>query len=263
MNERVFFDILLISWFVLAAALFMALFFIVAPYGRHTRRSWGPAIGDKLGWIVMEAPSPILFAAFFALGIKSVSLTAVAFLVLWEAHYVHRAFIYPFSRRAGASGMAVTVVSMGFLFNIGNAYLNGRYLFTLSGGYDNAWLMTPQFIIGAALFIIGFVINRKADDDLRNLRKPGESGYKIPDGGLTAGYRAPTISGRLLPGWDGRWLPGRCRGWRLPCLRWLTWRRGLGRIICGIRGSSRTTHRRGKHLFLQCGYLGDFICPPL
>jgi 3-oxo-5-alpha-steroid 4-dehydrogenase 1 len=202
MREQSFFNILLVSWFVLAVAIFIALFFIVAPYGRHTRRNWGPAIGDKLGWIVMEAPSPVLFAAFFVLGIKSISLTAVAFLILWEAHYVHRAFIYPFSRRAGASGMAVAVVGMGFLFNIGNAYLNGRYLFTLSGGYDNVWLLTPQFIVGAALFIIGFVINRKADYDLRNLRKPGESGYKIPDGSLYRWISCPNYFGEIVT-WVG------------------------------------------------------------
>jgi 3-oxo-5-alpha-steroid 4-dehydrogenase 1 len=213
MREQAFFNILLVSWFVLAAAIFVALFFIVAPYGRHTRRNWGPAVGDKLGWIVMEAPSPILFAAFFALGIKSVTVTAIAFLVLWEVHYVHRAFIYPFSRRAGASGMAVAVVSMGFLFNIGNAYLNGRYLFTLSGGYDNGWLLTPQFICGAALFITGFIINRKADDDLRNLRKPGESGYKIPDSGLYRWISCPNYFGEILT-----WVGWAVATWSLPGL---------------------------------------------
>jgi len=213
MSEQAFFNILLVSWFVLAAAIFVALFFIVAPYGRHTRRSWGPSIGDKLGWIVMEAPSPILFAAFFALGVKSISITAIAFLILWEAHYIHRAFIYPFSRRAGASGMAVAVVSLGFLFNIGNAYLNGRYLFTLSGGYDNGWLLTPQFICGAALFVAGFIINRKADDDLRNLRKPGESGYKIPDGGLYRWISCPNYFGEILT-----WIGWAVATWSLPGL---------------------------------------------
>jgi len=213
MSERVFFNILLISWFVLAAVIFAALFFIVAPYGRHTRRNWGPAIGDKLGWIVMEAPSPVLFAVFFVLGIKSITITAIAFLILWEAHYVHRAFIYPFSRRVGASGMAVAVVAMGFMFNIGNAYLNGRYLFTLSGGYSNAWLMTPQFICGAALFVAGFIINRKADDDLRNLRKPGESGYKIPDGGLYRWISCPNYFGEILT-----WIGWAVATWSLPGL---------------------------------------------
>jgi 3-oxo-5-alpha-steroid 4-dehydrogenase 1 len=213
MNEPVFFNILLISWFVLAAIIFVSLFFIIAPYGRYTRKSWGPAIGDKLGWIVMEAPSPILFAMFFMLGIKSITLTAIAFLVLWEAHYVHRAFIYPFSRRAGASGMSVTVISMGFLFNVGNAYLNGRYLFTLSGGYSSAWLLTPQFICGTALFLAGFVINRWADHSLHNLRKTGDSGYKIPDGGLYRWISCPNYFGEILT-----WVGWAVATWSLPGL---------------------------------------------
>ena len=213
MNEQAFFNILLVSWFVLAVVICVALFFIVAPYGRHTRRNWGPAIGDKLGWIVMEAPSPILFAALFVLGIKSISITAIAFLVLWEAHYIHRAFIYPFSRRTGASGMAVAVVGLGFLFNVGNAYLNGRYLFTLSGGYSNGWLVTPQFICGTALFVTGFIINRKADDDLRHLRKPGESGYKIPDGGLYRWISCPNYFGEIVT-----WVGWAVATWSLPGL---------------------------------------------
>jgi protein-S-isoprenylcysteine O-methyltransferase Ste14 len=213
MNERAFFNILLVGWFVLAAVIFVTLFFIVAPYGRHSRRRWGPQIGDKLGWVVMEAPSPILFVALFILGIKYVSITTVAFLILWEAHYIHRAFIYPFSRRAGASGMAAVVVGMGFLFNIGNAYLNGRYLFTLSGGYENSWLMTPQFMIGAALFVAGFIINRWADDSLRNLRQPGESSYKIPEGGLYRWISCPNYFGEMVT-WTG-WAVAT---WSLPGL---------------------------------------------
>ncbi|HEX7365412.1 MAG TPA: DUF1295 domain-containing protein [Dehalococcoidia bacterium] len=213
MSETTFFNILLIAWFMLAAVIFVSLFFIVAPYGRHSRRRWGPQIRDRLGWIIMEAPSAIGFALFFALGINHISLTAVAFLILWEAHYVHRAFIYPFSRRAGASGMAVSVVSMGFIFNIGNAYLNGRYLFTLSGGYSNSWLLTPQFVIGAVLFIIGFFINRWADDSLRSLRRPGESGYKIPMGGLYRWISCPNYFGEMLA-WTG-WAVAT---WSLPGL---------------------------------------------
>jgi 3-oxo-5-alpha-steroid 4-dehydrogenase 1 len=213
MREHSFFNILLIAWFVLSAVIFVTLFFIVAPYGRHTRRSWGPQIGDKLGWVIMEAPASLLFAAFFVLGIRQISVTAIAFLVLWEAHYVHRAFIYPFSRRTGASGMAVAVVAMGFLFNMGNAYLNGRYLFTLSGGYDNNWLLTPQFIIGVVLFTAGFFINRWADDRLRSLRKPGESGYRIPEGGLYRWISCPNYFGEMLT-WTG-WAVAT---WSLPGL---------------------------------------------
>jgi 3-oxo-5-alpha-steroid 4-dehydrogenase 1 len=218
MSEQVFFNILLISWFILAAAIFVALFYIVAPYGRHLRNRWGPKIGDRLGWIIMEAPSPILFAAFFILGIKSVSITAVAFLVLWEAHYIHRAFIYPFSRRDGANNMAVAVIGMGFLFNMGNAYLNGRYVFTFSGGYTNEWLVTPQFIVGLGLFLAGFIINRRADNVLRKLRKPGESAYKIPCGGLYRWISCPNYFGEIIT-----WVGWAVATWSLPGLAFAVW----------------------------------------
>jgi len=49
-----------------------------------------------------------------------------------------------------------------------------------SGEYGNAWLFSPLFLIGAYLFIIGMSINWRADHILINLRKPGETGYKIP-----------------------------------------------------------------------------------
>ena len=166
----------------------------------------------------MEAPSPILFATFFVLGIKSISVTAVAFLVLWEAHYIHRAFIYPFSRRNGVSGMSVIVVSLGFLFNMGNAYLNGRYVFTLSGGYTNEWLVTPQFIVGLVLFLAGFIINRRADHILRNLRKPGESGYKIPYGGLYRWISCPNYFGEIIT-----WVGWAVATWSLPGLAFAVW----------------------------------------
>jgi len=218
MSEQAFFNILLISWFALAVVIFVALFFIAAPYGRHLRNRWGLKIGDRLGWVIMEAPSPILFATFFVLGIQYISVTAVAFLVMWEAHYIHRAFIYPFSRRDGANNMAVVVIAMGFVFNLGNAYLNGRYVFTLSGGYANAWLVTPQFIVGLALFLAGFIINRQADNVLRNLRKPGEAEYKIPYGGLYRWISCPNYFGEIIT-WTG-WAVAT---WSLPGLAFAVW----------------------------------------
>jgi hypothetical protein len=62
MNEHMVFNALLITMFALAATTVIALFFVTAPYGRHTRKGWGPTIGERLGWIVMEAPAPLVFA---------------------------------------------------------------------------------------------------------------------------------------------------------------------------------------------------------
>ena len=175
MSEESFFSYLILSWFILAFATFISLFFFTAPYGRHTSSNWGPALSDKTGWLIMEAASPLMFAVLFFLGSNPITFTTIVFLLMWEAHYIHRAFIYPFSLRGEAKRMTIIVVVLAVVFNTMNGYLNGRYIFTLSDGYTGQWLGDPRFLIGLGLFIAGFVINRRADLTLRNLRKPGDS----------------------------------------------------------------------------------------
>jgi len=218
MNEQAFFNSLLISWFVLAVVIFISLFFVVAPYGRHIRKDWGSTMDNRLGWLIMEAASPLVFAVCFALGSNSITLTEILFLGLWEAHYIHRAFIYPSRIQGGAKRMSATVISLGLLFNSGNAYLNGRYIFTFSGGYANQWLADPRFIAGVGIFLIGFVINRQADHTLRNLRQPGESGYRIPYGSLYRWISCPNYFGEIVI-----WVGWAIATWSLPGLAFAVW----------------------------------------
>jgi 3-oxo-5-alpha-steroid 4-dehydrogenase 1 len=218
LSELSFFNGLIIGWFVLAAAVFISLLFFVAPYGRYVRRSWGFAVNNKLGWVIMEAAAPLAFAVCFFIGSNTVTVTTLVFLGLWEAHYLHRAFIYPFSLRRHRRGMPLLVVSFGFLFNMVNGYINGRYIFTFSDGYSSQWLSDPRFIVGVALFITGFVINRQADDILRNLSKSADSGYKIPYGGLYRWMSCPNYFGEILI-WTG-WAAAT---WSLPGLAFAVW----------------------------------------
>ncbi len=198
MTERVLYNYLIIGWFILAGLIFVALFFIVAPYGRHATRNWGVSINNQVGWIIMESAAPIIFLICFVLGSNRVNISLLVFLFLWEAHYLHRAFIYPLSRRDGPKPMPILIVSCGFLFNAINGYLNGRYIFTFSGGYDTGWLTDPRFIFGVLLFITGYIINREADQALRNLRQPGESGYKVSNHVLFRWVSSPNYLGEIV-----------------------------------------------------------------
>ena len=218
MKELTVYNGLLVGWFVLAVVVFAALFFVAAPYGRHVRKGWGYTIGNKLGWVLMEAPAPVAFAACFLLGGNGITTATLAFLFLWEAHYLHRAFIYPFSLRGAARRMPVVVMSFGFLFNVMNGYLNGRYIFSFSGGYGSSWLSDPRFIAGTALFIIGFVINRQADMVLRELRKSGESGYKISNSRFYRWVSCPNYLGEITI-----WLGWAVATWSLPGLVFAFW----------------------------------------
>ncbi len=237
MKEQTLFNGLLIAWVVLGVVVFITLFFIVAPYGRHIRKGWGYAVGNKFGWVLMEAPAPLTFAVCFILGGGS-GITGIVFLVLWEAHYVHRSFIYPFGLRGAARRMPLSVVSFGFLFNLMNGYLNGRYIFTFSDGYGVHWLSDPRFIIGVVLFITGFVINRHADHILRGLRGPGESGYKISYSRLFRRVSSPNYLGEITI-WTG-WAVAT---WSLPGLVFAFW------TIANLLPRARANHAWYKASF--------------
>ena len=217
MNEPAFFNSLIVGWFSLAVAVFVALFFMAAPYGRHAQRGWGPTINNKAGWLIMEAVAPLVFAVCFVLGNTS-TVTVLVFFGLWEAHYIHRGFVYPFGLRGKGKRIPLVIVGFAFLFNMVNGYLNGRYIFTFSNSYTNEWLRDPRFIAGLALFIAGFIINRGADRILRNLRQPGESDYQIPYGGLYRWISCPNYFGELII-----WIGWAVATWSLPGLAFATW----------------------------------------
>jgi len=217
MSEQLFFNNLLIGWFVLAAIVFLALLFVAAPYGRHSRLGWGPDVDNRLGWVLMEAGSPVVFLACFLLGDNTVTPATLIFLGLWEFHYIHRAFIYPFGLNRGAA-MPVFIIGLGLLFNGVNGYLNGRYIFTFSTGYPDAWLADPRFIAGVLLFIAGFTINRRADTILRGLRKPGDTGYSVPRGGFYRWISCPNYFGELVI-----WFGWALATWSLAGLAFAVW----------------------------------------
>jgi protein-S-isoprenylcysteine O-methyltransferase Ste14 len=219
MNEASVFRIFLIISFVVATGIFIALFFVSAPYGRHSRRGWGLQLPNWTGWLLMESVSAIVMLAMFLIGDVPKTLTTIIFLLMWEAHYIHRSYIYPFLLRDGKKKMPITVVITAGVFNLGNGYLNGRYVFHFSEGrYPMSWLLDPRFIVGTMLFIGGFIINRWADNTLRGLRKPGETGYKVPYGGLYEYISCPNYLGEIL-----EWFGWAIATWSLPGLTFAIW----------------------------------------
>ena len=219
MTEATFFQIILISSFVIATGTFIALFFVSAPYGRHIRQGWGPHLPNWLGWLLMESISAIGMLVMFVIGDAPKTATLVILFLMWEAHYIHRAFIYPFSLRGGKKKMPLVVALLAVGFNLGNAYINGRYLFHFSDGrYTPGWLLDPRFLLGVVLFVIGFGINRWADNSLRELRRPGETGYKVPYGGLYRYISCPNYFGEII-----EWFGWALATWSLPGLAFAVW----------------------------------------
>lgn len=218
MTEAVFFDWLVIGWLGIAAAVFVTLFFVTAPYGRHAREGWGPKVPFLWGWILMELPAPAGMLAWFAVADHPQPVVAWIFLGLWELHYVQRTFVYAWIRRDRGRAMPISIVSMGFIFNLGNSYLMGRWLFTLGPSYPDAWLTDPRFLIGVAIFLVGWALNIQSDTILLRLRKPGETGYRIPKGGLYRFVSCPNYFSELV-----EWFGWALATWSVPALAFALW----------------------------------------
>lgn len=191
-------------WAVLAVSIptFLYLFYRTAPFGRHyPAAGWGPSFSNRTGWIVMELPTVAVFLYVYFRGESAWEIVPLVFLIMWQAHYVHRTLIYPFRMRTKGKRIPIGVAASGFFFNVINAYINARIVSEFAT-YDISWLSDPRFLIGLAIFLFGMALNLHSDTVLLHLRKPGESGYAIPRGGGFRFVTSPNYLGEILE-WAG------------------------------------------------------------
>ncbi|KAF1481086.1 3-oxo-5-alpha-steroid 4-dehydrogenase 1, partial [Pygoscelis antarcticus] len=111
-----------------------------------------------------------------------------------------RALIFPLLIREGKPTPFFTFV-LALLFCVYNGYLQGRSLSNYAK-YPSGWLKDPCFITGFIGWLMGMAINIHSDHILRNLRKPGETGYKIPRGGMFEYVSGANFFGEILE-WFG------------------------------------------------------------
>lgn len=170
---------------VVAVVVFVSLFFVDAGYGKFYNPKWGPAVNNKLGWVLMESPVFLAMLLLWFFSDRRGDLVRLAFLFLFELHYIQRSFVFPFRMR-GNSMMPLSIVLMGVTFNVLNALMQGGWIFYLSpvDYYPADWLTNPRFIFGFLLFIIGMYVNIQSDDIIRNLRKDGDTKHYLPKNGM-------------------------------------------------------------------------------
>ena len=202
-----------LTWAQYAAGLFVlvVLFFVSAPYGKHTRSGWGPRMDSRLAWLVMELPAVFTILCVFILSPAKTAFT-LYLVALWEIHYVYRTFIYPFRMRGPRKTFPVILVAFAFLFNVNNGIINGFQSVFLHGaaGPDPA---PARLALGTVLFVFGFLTHLRSDEIIRDLRGAGDSSYAIPSGGLYTYVSNPNYLGEIVQ-WAG-WavIAGTAAGW--------------------------------------------------
>jgi len=151
-----------------------------AYYGRYSGKSWF-SISAKLSWLVQECPA-FFVPLYYLLTNPALELPNKMLLGMMILHYFQRSFIYALMQRS-KNNVAISITFFAFVFCLYNGFMQGVALSSVYK-YPSNWLSSPQFILGSVLFSFGFFGNIHSDSILRNLRKPGESGYKIPRGGV-------------------------------------------------------------------------------
>lgn len=217
MNEWFFYNLLIWIFGISSVGIFILLFFVSAPYGKHHRENWGLEINNRLGWFIMEFPTIAIFLFFFIVGKNRYDLVPIFFLIIWMIHYVQRTFIFPFMIR-GNNRMPIMIIMFGLIFNIFNSYLQSRWIYTYSDYYSIEWSLTPFFISGVIIFLIGFISNIHSDYIIRNLRDSEDDKYKIPRGGLFKWVSSPNYLGEIIE-WSG-WA---IMTWSIPGLIFAGW----------------------------------------
>ncbi len=201
MTEFEFHRLLVWGMLGVAAVTFGSLFRRTAPYGRHYAGSgWGPDISSKVGWVVMEWPAVLFFLSVYLQGAAAASVVPLVFLTMWQVHYVHRTFIYPFRARSAAN-MPLVVVMSGLAFNLVNAYINARLVSELAE-YGDSWLSDPRFVLGATIFVGGLILNIHSDNILFHLRGHRTTKYGVPHGGAFQYVSCPNYLGEIVE-WTG------------------------------------------------------------
>lgn len=211
-------------WIGIAVIMLPVLLNITAPYGRHTRKGWGPMIPNRLGWILMELPSLAMFIIFFLLGPNSLNIPLLIFFLLYALHYTHRSLIFPLRTHTSKKLMPLIIALLAVFFNLINGFLNGYYFGTVTHGYPLEWLYDIRFILGGVIFITGMAINIRTDSKLMALRSSSKNGYSIPTGGLFNYISCPNFFGEIL-----EWAGFAILTWSPAALAFFIWTLEIGR----------------------------------
>lgn len=164
-----------------------------AAYGRYQDSST-IKIPAKIAWFVQEVP--VLVVILYFIAVYSYDENQLLLFVPLIIHYFHRAILYPFTCIKGGKATPLYVMLMAFSFCTYNGYMQSYAILNQDPTFG------LRSLIGILIFIIGMIINIQSDYHLSNLRKPGETSYKIPQYGLFKYVSGANFLGEIIE-WIG------------------------------------------------------------
>ncbi|XP_056267882.1 3-oxo-5-alpha-steroid 4-dehydrogenase 1 [Pseudoliparis swirei] len=200
-------DCMAYAMVLMAACTCVTLLFENVPYGRYATRKYGFPVDARLAWFIQELPAFMLplGLVFWTSCARTSMLPNQLLIAMYFCHYVQRSLIYPLLIRGGKPTPFISF-ALAIVFCTYNGFMQVRYL-SHYADYPAGWVTRPSFIAGSVLWLLGWLVNLHSDHILRNLRQPGETGYKIPTGGLFEYVSGANFLGEIVE-WVGFALAG-------------------------------------------------------
>ena len=201
------FDTVLAIGFAFAAFTIIGSLFVPGAYGRFASDKMGFNLNPKLGWWLMEIPATVSFLWFYLQGPRALQPMPLVLAALWLVHYGNRGWFFPLSIRAvpgKKASFSVTVMALGMFVTGIHGYLNARWFTELGAHLNNGWFTDPRFLLGLAVYEIGYFTILRSEYIVRHLRDPAKpaTDYKIPFGGAYRWVSSPQYLGELTA-WAG------------------------------------------------------------
>ena len=90
------FNFLLLIMAITGLVVFVALYFVEAGYGKMISDKWGPAINNKVAWVIMECPVFFVMLYLWGMSERTWEIAPLVMFLIFQAHYFQRSFVFPF-----------------------------------------------------------------------------------------------------------------------------------------------------------------------
>lgn len=192
-----------LAFIVFDISVFFILFRINAYYGKFfdssKRKSF--TLPNRLSWIIQESPCVFVTIYYIIQLIQDKSTVddqrriSVLVIIPFLAHYIHRAFLFPFVIKASKKN-PIELTILAFIFCFFNALIQNRSIFLFST-YQPRHFYSISYIIGGCTMFIGSFINLFHDYYMISLTREKE-GYILPEGYLYDYISCPNYFGELV-----------------------------------------------------------------
>ncbi|BDA42941.1 3-oxo-5-alpha-steroid 4-dehydrogenase 1 [Coccomyxa sp. Obi] len=176
---------------------------LYAGYGRYSHKTTRFYLNAKIAWMTQEMWSAIIPAAALLHALQrgqQLSPVQALLFAMFLMHYTWRSFAYPWMQRGGKP-MPVYIWLMASAFCMFNGYLQGHGILQ-KGAEGSNQRIGMRHALGLSTWAAGWAVNLHSDHILRNLRQPGESGYRIPRGGAFEWVSGANYLGEIVE-WAG------------------------------------------------------------